>query len=257
MSRILIVSTRRALTSELKNILKDLQEEYDVKELETTKELIDEDFKDVNLCIIDYHIELTEIIYVLKIITKKHLLLPFPLMLIQQLFDREKIIKSAKLGVRGYVLYPYDKKKFSKKIINMLSKKMLSKYKVTEVLEKDFITLNHEQSIKDALSVLVSNKAAGAVVLAEDKTILGYISEKDLLTCVALLVTQSEKMRVIDIMIKEARTILEFSNFSEALNFLLQNNLRQVPVVNSDDKYLGMVTRSNLLKYILDKGLHI
>ena len=52
--------------------------------------------------------------------------------------------------------------------------------KVRDLMKKDFITLNPQNTYEEVVALLYNNNLNGAPVINENNELVGYVSEKDL-----------------------------------------------------------------------------
>ena len=152
----------------------------------------------------------------------------------------------------------------------------MQKTKVKQIMKKEVITANSEDLIKDVIKKLAENNISGLPVVDKDNTILGMISEKDILTTLssksrtlsmvfpsshALGMTFQESInfqefqeamkevknfKVEKIMKKPVISIDENMTVAEAAGIMIRNNINRIPVVK-DGKLIGIVTRGDII----------
>jgi CBS domain-containing protein len=88
----------------------------------------------------------------------------------------------------------------------------------------------------------------GAVVVQEDETLSGIITEKDILERVVLAGKDTSSTRAKEIMSSPITTIEHNKSIAEALKIMKKNSIRRL-VVTREDKLVGLVTERRLLEY--------
>ncbi|MHB8643380.1 MAG: CBS domain-containing protein [Gaiellaceae bacterium] len=136
---------------------------------------------------------------------------------------------------------------------------------VAKIMSRDVTTVTPATSLKDVASLLVAKGISGAPVVDEDGTVLGVISETDILVKErmresrgALLIdvllevgsdTSKHDARVAgDAMTRPAITIRPGRPVAEAAGLMLDRAVNRLPVVDDHGRLLGIVTRADLVR---------
>lgn len=119
-----------------------------------------------------------------------------------------------------------------------------------DIMIKNILTLHENSSAKDAIKLILENRISGIPVVRDDMTIAGIITEKDLLQLV--FYDTAEEVSVADIMIREVATMDKDTNLLEISEFFLNNNYKSLPITSSN-KLVGIISRKDILKHILNK----
>jgi CBS domain-containing protein len=135
--------------------------------------------------------------------------------------------------------------------------------KIKDVMTTDVVTVPPAASLKEVASILAERHVSGVPVIDQDGSLLGVISEADILfkEC-----GPSEPQGVLTWMLEPdapaklkartagqamthpARTIGPERPVSEAAKRMLEEGMNRFPVVDSDGKLLGIVTRADLVR---------
>ena len=148
--------------------------------------------------------------------------------------------------------------------------------KVEEVMVRDVISVNRNSSIEEIVEVLTKNKLSGIPVLSDGGYLAGIVTEGDLLRLettprlpefinllgaviyyhgVDTYNEDFKKMlaqKATDIMTEDVITVKEGTDIAEVAHLMLDNNIKQVPVVDGS-KIVGMVGRADIIKLLLNK----
>jgi len=89
----------------------------------------------------------------------------------------------------------------------------------------------------------------GAVVIEEHQRPVGIITDRDLAFAFGLH-GSSIHTHAGDVMTKHVLAIPEETDFQTATQFMKERHVRRLPVVNADDKLIGMVTMDSLLSIL-------
>ncbi|SKC50498.1 CBS domain-containing protein [Maledivibacter halophilus] len=146
--------------------------------------------------------------------------------------------------------------------------------KARDIMNENVITVSAEDNVDYLVKILLDNKISGAPVVDEEQKVIGIVTEADLiypeksihlpafipvldgiifLESFKKLEKEIKKMtayKVKDVMVKNVVTVGEDTDLQEIVNILLNKKINRVPVVNSNNKLVGIVTRSNILKHI-------
>lgn len=130
--------------------------------------------------------------------------------------------------------------------------------KGTPIMVKDYmvtklISFKPNQSVIEAMEILVKNKISGGPVIDEQDELVGIISEGDCLK----QISQSKyfnmpmsEIKVKDYMVKEVKTIDAFVTIFEAADYFLNNKIRRFPVIRHG-KLVGQISQKDILEAVL------
>jgi len=122
--------------------------------------------------------------------------------------------------------------------------------KVKDIMTKDVISVKRETSIYKAVEVLLENEITGMPVIEDDMTLSGIITEKD---CIRLFYAdEDEKNKTVEyFMTRPAVYYKENDSLQTICDFMMINYFRRVPVISKEGKVVGIVSRPDILNYIL------
>lgn len=140
--------------------------------------------------------------------------------------------------------------------------------KARDIMSKNVITVGRETSVHDIAQLMTSKRISGVPVVAEDGTILGIVSESDLLRRAELgtepqrkwwlsffsdpdlLARQYRKthgLKAEDVMSRPVVTVDENADLGEIANTLERRRVKRLPVVR-DGKLVGIISRADIVK---------
>ena len=119
----------------------------------------------------------------------------------------------------------------------------------TEVMKKEVITIEKDAPIIQAIEIMLENKISGLPVVKSDMTLVGIITEKDVLSLYGAP-EEGAKVKVEDFMTTPAVYFEMFETFADICRCLIQNDFRRVPVV-LEGKVVGIVSRPDVAEHIL------
>jgi CBS domain-containing protein len=135
--------------------------------------------------------------------------------------------------------------------VNAREKPMESMPKIGEYMDTVVPTLSPETQIMKAVDFLVRHRVTGAPVVESDGTVVGIITETDLLK----LVTEGIRGEpptdetVAEYMTKDVITVPPTVDIYYIAGMFLANKFRRLPVVENG-KIVGAITRFDLLRIV-------
>lgn len=154
-----------------------------------------------------------------------------------------------------------------------------------EIMNKDVITITKGKSIKDLAQLLADNKISGVPVVDEHNVLQGIVSETDIVSFMKnnpiffpmliypiynysyvnpdLYTEGYEKNKAVlsntkveEIMHTWVRKASEITPENEIANIMIENKVNRVPIVDDDNKVIGIVTRRELIESMIKKMDH-
>lgn len=145
------------------------------------------------------------------------------------------------------------------------------------LLYRDVPTVSPTATLEEIVQALEQNRRRRAVVIGDDRRVLGIISDGDLLrrsqqaarpglltrlrhlvtgqpTAVAPLLAATET--AVDLMTAPAITIPVDATPGAALRLMVQHGVKRLPVVDGDGRLLGLLGRASLLRGLMDEAEH-
>jgi len=107
------------------------------------------------------------------------------------------------------------------------------------------ITIHPQQTVAEAIDLLVANNI-GAVVVVEDETPVGILSERDIIRRAAHTRTVFA-LHVAEVMTKDPITGLPQDDIRSVANTMTQKRFRHLPIVDGD-KLVGIVSIGDVVK---------
>lgn len=109
------------------------------------------------------------------------------------------------------------------------------------------VTVHVDRSLNDAVNIMREKRVDTIFVVGNDEHLLGYLDIEDI----------NEGLRhhkeLIDTMQRDIYRVRIDSKLQDSVRTILKRNVRNVPVVDSDNKtLLGLVTRTNLVDIVYD-----
>ena len=114
----------------------------------------------------------------------------------------------------------------------------------------DVTTITPEASIKRAADWLCA-KNIGALVVTSEDTVLGLISEREIVHAISRYGETATSMAVSEIMRHGVITVSPAETVSHVMNLMTRHRVRHMPVVH-DGKLAGIISIGDVVKHRLD-----
>ncbi len=145
---------------------------------------------------------------------------------------------------------------------------------VKEIMTKEVVSVKRDSTIDEIAQVLIDNKVSGLPVLSDGGYLIGVVTEGDLLrremsprlpefiNILGAVIyyhgveRYNEDFKKLlaqtasDIMTEDLITVKEDTDISEVARLMLNNNIKQIPVVDGS-KLIGIVSRADIVKLLL------
>ncbi len=120
--------------------------------------------------------------------------------------------------------------------------------------QADIVSCGPDTSLHDAVSMLAERRI-GAMPVIEDNAVIGIISERDVLYCLAATGADSLSRRVRDVMTAPVVSVDCTTSCVEALALMTARRFRHLPVVQNG-QMRGFLSIGDLVKVRLDEVSH-
>ncbi len=142
---------------------------------------------------------------------------------------------------------------------------------VKDIMVKEVITIQKDASVEELSELLIKNKISGVPVIDSDGKLVGIATEGDLiikdsdlhfpryfklLDSIIYLESLNKfkkslkkflGTKVEDVMTAKIKTVKEDSTVGDAANMMIKYNINRVPVLDSKDELVGIVTRADIV----------
>ena len=124
--------------------------------------------------------------------------------------------------------------------------------KVGNIMTKNVISVKKDTPIYEAMELLRKNDITGMPVIEDDMALVGVITEKDVLRL--FYANEDEKKETVAFfMTRPAISYRENENLRSVCDFMMNNYFRRVPVVSTKGKLVGIISRPDIIDYILEQ----
>ncbi len=153
----------------------------------------------------------------------------------------------------------------------------MSELKASDIMIKDVITIKKDASIGELSELLIQNKISGVPVIDEEYRIIGIVTEADiivkdtelhfpryfkLLDGIIYLESLNKfksnlqkhlATKVEDIMTVKVKTVHPDTMVNEIADLMLSMKINRLPVVDDDNRVIGIVTRADIVKSMISR----
>ncbi len=116
---------------------------------------------------------------------------------------------------------------------------------VKHIMIEDVITAKPDITAKDAIKVLDEKHVGSIIITDENQKCLGIFTERDALRIVANDIPLDTPIH--QVMTKHVATIGEEASVDEARRIIVSHGIRHLPVVNSNEELVGLLSVRRLL----------
>ena len=108
------------------------------------------------------------------------------------------------------------------------------------------LTVNVDDSLDHTVSVMRENRIDTIFITNKSQKLLGYLDIEDIKEGFR------GKAELIDIMERDVYRVHIDSKLQDSVRTILKRNIRNIPVVDDDNKLVGLITRANLVDIVYD-----
>jgi CBS domain-containing protein len=114
-------------------------------------------------------------------------------------------------------------------------------------------SIQPNDTVFDALSVLVNKNVGALVVLSENDKVLGIFSERDYARRVILKGRASKETLIREIMTENPFTVSEDDSIQDCMVKMTDKHIRHLPVTDDQHRLVGMISIGDVVKYVIDE----
>ncbi len=123
------------------------------------------------------------------------------------------------------------------------------------IMSRKLLTVAEGANIKHVMKLLSENRVTGLPVVSEDMSLLGIVTEKDILK--VLLYGKDIKFKTAgDLMATDIVSFEEDEDLMTIFRTLVEGNFRRVPIL-SDGKLIGIISRRDIINFLAEKSNEI
>lgn len=126
---------------------------------------------------------------------------------------------------------------------------MFSMHETKDVMTTDVRTVGKQTPVYDAVKILLDSDVTGLPVVDDDMTLLGIITEKDVLRLLSQV--ENDSVTVEQFMTQDVVSFDDETDLIAICEYLIESDFRRVPIT-SQGKLAGIISRRDIIKYILE-----
>ncbi len=160
-----------------------------------------------------------------------------------------------------------DLKKIYTLALKHAKEKLARRIPVHDVMTEEVITVKKNADVIEAARILSENRISGLPVVDGEKHLIGIVTEADILYSAGLkkshdfrdilmqvLGEPHPKMRdgskVEEIMTAQVITTSPYTDIKEVARILDEKRIKRLPVVDENNKLIGIISRANIVRYL-------
>ena len=113
------------------------------------------------------------------------------------------------------------------------------------------LCLDRSRPVAEAIEMMRRNRN-GSVLVTSGGTLVGIFTERDVLAKLALGEADPKKVRLAEMMRPGPETLTPDSPMAYALNVMSLGGFRHIPLVDEQDKPVGVVSVRDIVNYLVD-----
>jgi CBS domain-containing protein len=118
-------------------------------------------------------------------------------------------------------------------------------------------SVHPDNTVYEALSVLVEKNVGALMVLGDQDEVLGIFSERDYARKVIVKGRASKDTRISEIMTENPFTVAENDSIEDCMVKMTDKHIRHLPVTDERNRLLGMISIGDVVKHIIDEQRYI
>jgi CBS domain-containing protein len=119
--------------------------------------------------------------------------------------------------------------------------------KVQHWIDEDTVTSLGDITLKEAISILYKRHIGSIIIVNKDGVCEGIFTERDAIRVVANDISLDTSL--VDVMTTNLKTVDEHATFSMVKELMRTHNIRHLPVVDEQGRFIGLLS----LRKILDE----
>ena len=123
----------------------------------------------------------------------------------------------------------------------------LGKASISKFMTTPAYAATPSTTVRTAMKIMLTHKVSGLPVVDDGNTVLGVYTEMD-----ALLQGASQSLDVAIRYVKPPVFLFQNSTFKDALVLLVSKRIKRIPVVDSQRRLIGILSRADLVQALFD-----
>lgn len=123
---------------------------------------------------------------------------------------------------------------------------------IQDLAREEVVRANPETSVPE-LAQLMRDQKVGSVIITNDETPVGIVTDRDLTTRV-LAEEASTDQTAEDVMSTGLCTVRPEAGFYQAAQVMSENGVRRLPICDEHDELVGIITADDLTELLADES---
>ncbi|MDQ4014551.1 MAG: CBS domain-containing protein [Thermoproteota archaeon] len=123
---------------------------------------------------------------------------------------------------------------------------------VEDIMSKDIVKIAADKSIQD-VAIIMAERNISSILLEDSGKIIGILTERDLVRNVCAKDLLASKTPAVSIMSAPLATVSRSSLVERAADLMVRNKIRHLPVEDNDGNIIGVITTTDLARYLRRK----
>ena len=124
---------------------------------------------------------------------------------------------------------------------------------IEDLARDDVVSASPETSVPK-LAQQMRDENVGSVVITNDNSPTGIVTDRDLTTRVLAEETDSTDQTAEDVMSTDLCAVGPDAGFYEAVQVMSENGVRRLPVCDENDELVGIITADDLTELLADEN---
>ena len=125
----------------------------------------------------------------------------------------------------------------------------LVKTQVKDIMKTDIVYVPPENSISQAIKAMRDGNVNYLIIMEVNEIIDGVVTDGDILYSIYKQKIEPEKTKISEIMTKDILTLGPGENIDEALEIMIKNKVRRLPIVEKESHLVGLISMTDIENY--------
>jgi CBS domain-containing protein len=121
---------------------------------------------------------------------------------------------------------------------------------ILESKERDLVVIAPKATVFDAVELMCDSRV-GALLVMDDRSLVGIFSERDLMMRVVLAGLNPARTRVVDVMTRSVMCVAQNAAPTDVMAVMTDQRIRHLPVVDEVGRVVGIVSIGDLVRWTI------
>jgi len=119
--------------------------------------------------------------------------------------------------------------------------------------DNEIITIASDDTVFNAVKLMDEKRIGSLLILDDAGKLAGIFSERDCFRKVVLEGKPSKDVLVCDVMTNKIIYVTSDNTVDECMSLMTEKRIRHLPVIDGEDKILGVISSGDLVKYVANE----